>query len=126
MICIIMFYVEGDSELISHDVRLHSNSGTSNIGPSEIGTQYYIQRTYIILFEISKITCPIVLVHLVPRTEDNLSIKDKTDEFILSPTCPIFRGSTVVHSVLTPNREILVQVAIIYNKRLFCGFMNTH
>ena len=32
----------------------------------------------------------------------------KTDEFLLSPTCPIFRGSTVVHSVLTPNREILV------------------
>ena len=27
--------------------------------------------------------------------EDNLSIKDKTAEFILSPTCPLFRGSTV-------------------------------
>ena len=29
------------------------------------------------------------------REEDNLSTKDKTSEFILSPTCPLFRGSTV-------------------------------
>ena len=41
-------------------------------------------------------TCPIVLVHLKPLEEDNLSIKDKTAEFILSPMCPLFRGSTVV------------------------------
>ena len=61
----------------------------------------------ILLFEVPKLH-PIVLVHLVPQTEDNLSIKDKTDEFILSPTCPIFLYSTIVHSVLTPNREILV------------------
>ena len=100
------FYVEGDSELISHDIRLHSNSGTSDIGPSEIGILY--NKPLYILFEVPKITCPIVLVHLVPLTEDNLSIKDKTDKFILSPTCPIFGGSTIVHSVLTPNREILV------------------
>ena len=36
-----------------------------------------------------------VLVHLEPLKEDSLSIKDKTAEFILSPTCPLFRGSTV-------------------------------
>ena len=34
------------------------------------------------LFEVPKITCPIVLVHLEPLKEDNLSIKYKTAEFI--------------------------------------------
>ena len=29
------------------------------------------------------------------REEDNLSTKDKTNKFILSPTCPLFRGFTV-------------------------------
>ena len=29
------------------------------------------------------------------REEDNLSIKDKTAEFILSPKCPLFGGSTI-------------------------------
>ena len=48
-----------------------------------------------ILFEVPKITCPIVLVHLEPLKEDNLSVKDKTAEFILFPTCPLFGGSTV-------------------------------
>ena len=37
----------------------------------------------------------IVLVHLEHLKEDNLSIKDKTAEFILSPTCPLFGGSTL-------------------------------
>ena len=32
------------------------------------------------------------------REEDNLSTKDKTSEFILSPTCPLFGGFTVVES----------------------------
>ena len=31
------------------------------------------------------------------REEDNLSIKDKTAEFILFPKCPLFGGSTVLH-----------------------------
>ena len=70
-----------------------------------------------------KIICPIVLVHLVPLTEDNLSIKDKTDKFLLFSMCPIFGGSTIVHSVLTPNREIF---SVSSYKRLFCGFMYTH
>ena len=34
------------------------------------------------------------------REEDNLSIRDKTAEFILSPKCPLFGGSTV--SCMTP------------------------
>ena len=47
-------------------------------------------------------TLPIVLI---PLKEDSLSIKDKTAEFILSPMCPLFRGSTVysvyaLHSVI--------------------------
>ena len=48
---------------------------------------------------------PVVLIHNIIESlkEDNLSInkstlarKDKTAEFILSPTCPLFGGSTVV------------------------------
>ena len=69
-------------------------------GPSEIGTLYnkpLLQRK---LFEVPKITCPIVIVHLEPLKEDNLSMKDKTAEFILSSTCPLFVGSTVLMSLL--------------------------
>ena len=40
-------------------------------------------------------TFPIVIVHLEPLKEDNLSIKDKTAEFVLSSTCLLFGGSTV-------------------------------
>ena len=46
--------------------------------------------------EVPKIVLPIVLIHFEPPKEDNLSTKDKTAEFILSSTCPLFRGSTVV------------------------------
>ena len=35
---------------------------------------------------------PYSLVHLEPLKEDNLFIKDKTAEFILSPMCPLFGG----------------------------------
>ena len=34
--------------------------------------------------------------HLNLRREDNLSLKDKTAEFVLSPKCPLFGGSIVV------------------------------
>ena len=41
---------------------------------------------------------PIVLVHI---KEDNLSIKDKTAEFILSPMCPLLGGSSVHQRALS-------------------------
>ena len=69
---------------------------------SEIGTLYLINvstKDMYVLFEVPKITCPIVLVHLEPLKENNLSIKDKTAEFILSPTCPLFGDSTVHNKI---------------------------
>ena len=44
-----------------------------------------------------KITFPIVSIQCIEnlREEDNVSIKDKTAEFILLPKCPLFGGSTV-------------------------------
>ena len=42
-----------------------------------------------------KIVFPIALIDFEPPKEDNLSTKDKTAEFILSPMCPLFGGSTV-------------------------------
>ena len=55
-----------------------------------------------ILFVVQKITCPIVLAHLEPLKEDNLSIKDRTAEFMLSPTCPLLGDSTVfIHLLLS-------------------------
>ena len=38
---------------------------------------------------------PYSFSNLEPPKEDDLSIKDKTAEFILSPICPLFGGSTV-------------------------------
>ena len=68
-------------------------SGTSDSGPSEIGTLYnkplykgHCSRSMPYSFST---------LILEPLKEDNLSIKDKVAEFILSPTCPLFRGSTV-------------------------------
>ena len=70
-------------------------SGTSDSGPSKIGTQYnrplykgHRSRSQIVGF-------PMVLIHYDPPKEDNLSTKDTIAEFILSPKCPLFRGSTV-------------------------------
>ena len=37
------------------------------------------------------------IVHFEPPKEDNLSTNDTTAEFILSPTCPLFGGSTVYY-----------------------------
>ena len=50
---------------------------------SEIGTLYLINvstKDMYVLFEVPKIACPIVLVHLQPLKEDNCSIKEKTAE----------------------------------------------
>ena len=67
-------------------------SETSDNGPSEIGTQY---NRPLYKGHVPKIVLPIALLHFEPPKEDNLSTKDKTAEFILSPTCPLFGGSTV-------------------------------
>ena len=42
-----------------------------------------------------KICFLIVLIHFKPPKEDNLSTKETTAEFIVSPMCPLFGGSTV-------------------------------
>ena len=36
-------------------------------------------------------------IHFEPPKEDNLSTKNKSAEFMLSPKCPLFRGSTVLY-----------------------------
>ena len=50
-----------------------------------MGTQYNRPT----LVEAPKIVFPITLIHFEPPQEDNLSAKDKTAEFILSPMCPL-------------------------------------
>ena len=59
-------------------------SGTSDSGLSKIGTLYNkpLYKGHCLRFQ---------------KLHYNLSIKDKTTEFILSPTCPLFGGSTVLH-----------------------------
>ena len=69
-------------------------SRTSNKGPSEKGTLYVkpLYRGHCLESQI--LPFPIVSENL--REEDNLSIRDKTAEFILFPKCPLFGGSTVI------------------------------
>ena len=69
-------------------------SGTFDSGPSEIGTLY---NKPLYKGHCSRSQKLHALVHLEPLKEDivNLSIKDKTAGFILSPMCPLFGGSTV-------------------------------
>ena len=43
------------------------------------------------------------------REEDNLSIKDKTAEFILFLQCPLFRGSTVIYNIVVLSHPNLHQ-----------------
>ena len=73
-------------------------NGTSDSGPSEIGTHYnrplYTKDTG----QCPKFLFPIhvVLIHFEPPKEDNLSTKDTTAKFISSPKCALFGGSTVI------------------------------
>ena len=75
----------------------YTYSNPSDSGPSEIGTLYNkpLYKRHCLRSQKLHTLLIIVLVHLEPLKEDNLSIKDKTAEFILSPTCPLFGGSTV-------------------------------
>ena len=62
------------------------------------------------------VTLLIVSMHL---EENNLSMKENTNEFILSPTCSLFRGSTVNHiSNLKP--WSVPHVASLSKKKLMC------
>ena len=70
-------------------------SETSDSGSSEIGTQYDRPLYKGHRSSLPKIVLTIALIHFEPPKEDNVSTKDKTSEFILSPTCPLFGGSTV-------------------------------
>ena len=86
--------------LVSHtnQVNLKQDiiySGTSDSGPSEIGTHYNRPLYKGHRSRSQKFDFPIVLIHFEPLKEDNLSTKDTAAEFILSPTCPLFGGSTV-------------------------------
>ena len=67
-------------------------SGTSDCGPSEIGTQY---NRLLYKGHSSRFKKNCFPIDLEPPKEDNLSTKDTTAEFILSPTCTVFGGSTV-------------------------------
>ena len=68
-------------------------SKTSDSGPSEIGT-VYIKPLYKVHCLRSQIFTQFQYIYNLWE-EGNLSTKDKTSEFILSQTCPLFGGSTV-------------------------------
>ena len=70
-------------------------SGTSDSGPSEIGTQY---NRPLYKGQGPKNLLPyILLIHFEPPTRGQpLYTKDTTAEFKLSPTCPLFGGSIVL------------------------------
>ena len=68
-------------------------SGTSDSGPSENIIDLSTKDTG----QGPKNFFPIVLIHF--EREDNLSTKDTTAEFILSPKCPLFRGSTALSTL---------------------------
>ena len=42
----------------------------------------------------------IPIIHFEPPKEENLSTKNKLAEFMSSPKCPKFGGSTVCHKVV--------------------------